>query len=525
MAGKKKGKSAPKSDGPHTPLSEHRREKSRFIPPLADTNLHHLDWFRDLAPEYLWMASLALSHGAFRWYGLVNRLLDALDSAIGDSPSLGMISDFGRVPSSARPAFLASHAELIRQAVVEPFGAPLALYPEGPASWLVSGVELTAASKDEAIAKLRTTLLSITDNKSLFTGRIRIVSFARAVGSGRFHLGGATPVIDLMRRYPHDINEEDEQTLFQFARTAMNAFMAPVEAEPPTGSSTASWTAMFWRANLPLAKCLPGQVRVPEYDRLRPVSVERIIEAYTPMLRSLNEFVESTQQTYPYDLYRPRRSEVVLGTMTRAIRMANLFATRDEHWQRDLGAIILRALADTVILFRWLVTEANDDDIDNFVEWSRGKEKLLMLHLQDSYPGQLDLDARTSARVSDSIGGGLQPESLEIDVGNWTNLSTRDMAFKTGLEKIYRMIYATASDDVHGAWSSLSRSCLAHCGEPLHGAHRIPALYNRPMHPVFFAALNELVSSLLVTARDGLKLKAPTIEMPDVRTHFSSIDT
>jgi hypothetical protein len=124
----------------NTPLAKHTKVGSRLITPLSKLGpVTSVEWARDLLPEHLWLAALAEQFGLETAHHPYNALLDALDEfwTPGKSVCLGMLSDFAFVDTERRSAFLTQHAELVRDAFLEPIGRILGFYPDSPASWLV----------------------------------------------------------------------------------------------------------------------------------------------------------------------------------------------------------------------------------------------------------------------------------------------------------------------------------------------------------------------------------------------------
>jgi hypothetical protein len=156
-------------------------------------------------------------------------------------------------------------------------------------------------------------------------------------------------------------------------------------------------------------------------------------------------------------------------------------------WSLDSGGIFLRCLVDTAITFGYLAQYGKAEDFQAFKQYGEGREKLLMLHLQDNYPGGKTRDGKTQEDLLSGIGGGFWPEFMDIDIAWWTKKSARDLAMAAGMEKVYRLVYDPASGDLHGTWTSLKSSNLIRCAQPLHRFHWLPSMGERP------ALLNTIV--------------------------------
>ena len=75
---------------------------------------------------------------------------------------------------------------------------------------------------------------------------------------------------------------------------------------------------------------------------------------------------------------------------------------------------MLRCLADTAITFCYLSKCASPEEFKQFREYGEGQEKLLMLHLQDSYVHEASLEGRTASAISKELGS-FTPELIQIE--------------------------------------------------------------------------------------------------------------
>ena len=135
---KKRGKKAGNGGSRFTGLQSHSRRGSQLLGPMHDLHMEVIAWDRDLLPEFLWIASLALGRNRSDWPTLYNQFMDAVDSFCPeDFLGLGLVRDFAMIPEDRRTEFKAAHTDLIHRAFHEPFGRILAFYPDSPA-WLLS---------------------------------------------------------------------------------------------------------------------------------------------------------------------------------------------------------------------------------------------------------------------------------------------------------------------------------------------------------------------------------------------------
>lgn len=132
-----------------------------------------------------------------------------------------------------------------------------------------------------------------------------------------------------------------------------------------------------------------------------------------------------------------------------------------------------------------------------------GRLKLLKLHLEE-YVDSVD-DPPTElkeylefldAEVNQEIGEEWQNISVE---STFSSKSARDMAKDVGMEQEYKLLFAPASSATHGEWSSLDRTVLVRCQNPLHRRHRIPReTLTTPIGSEFMDTIHALVEELVL---------------------------
>lgn len=476
----------------NTPLAKHTKVGSRLITPLSKLGrVTSVEWERDLLPEHLWLAALAEQFGLETAHRPYNALMNALDEfwTHGKSVCLGMLSDFAFVDTERRSAFLTQHAELVRDAFLEPIGRILGFYPDSPASWLieVSWLEAGGPLKPETeLARLRRIVSRLLPGKDDYAGRIRAMPPNRLFKHDRIRLASDLSVIDLLPRYPGGLNTDERFKVEALARSAVNMTLA----ERPDLAEHA-WPKYFWRHNYDLVVCRPMSLQPAGKAVTEPGVREAIARRLVENAASAREYLDLAARTVKPDLYDPTRDEVLFGLFSRLTRLYALMCEEPPLWARDVAGIILRCLADTAIVFGYLIGRASEAEFRSFVEYGEGQEKLVMLHLQDNYPKEKSLEGQTADQLSEQLGR-FPPELLDIELGHWTKKDQRGLARDAGLERCYRIVFAPTSSDVHGSWMSLKRTNLIHCGELLHRYHRFPSY----VEPPFFVNVVDLATEL-----------------------------
>lgn len=488
--------------GPHSGLGKHSKVGTQLVPPLAKLPMHMLNFERDLLPEHLWIAALVDQYGVEHAHRPFYDLMDAVDKIWKEeSPSLGLITDFGRVPLEARAAFKRENEDLIRAAFHEVIGRPLAFYPDGPAHWMVDQRaldEVGSLDPEVELTRLRNLVVRLLPGKDDFAGHVRVLPFARALKHGKVHFPHDFDLIDVMPRYPGGCTDEERWRVQSLARTMVN--MDYEHLDRYTGKD---WPKYFWRHNFDLLPCRSVDLPIRGSEPLTQEDAPRVIAALEANTRAARSYLELVAARTRVDLYDPDRDEILLGLFARCIRLFVLMSGDANLWARDTAGIMLRCLADSAITFCYLARIGTPQEFERFRRYGEGQEKLLMLHLQDSYPDQGSLEGRTAEAIGDELGS-FAPELIQIELGNWAKQDVRKLASKVGLDRLYRLVYTPGSSDVHGSWLSLKHSNLRYCGEPLHRFHRLPSYSEPPVYLNAMIAAQDLLQSCIEAGATSL---------------------
>jgi hypothetical protein len=483
----------------HTPLARMKKRGSTLIAPMSELNMRPLSWDRDLLPEHLWIAALAETFGVNSFHNAYERFLDAIDSywpSERKEVCLGLLSDFETIPVDARAQFLSEHRALARSHFWEPIGEALSLYPECPAKWLCDGLRDEgdgALDPERGLARLRGLLKRLLGGRSEFATRVRVVPFARPLKHGKMFFMKGMETVELLPKYPDHLNPDEKARVESFVRASMMSLFAMRE-----DLEDHRWPQYFWRKNYELALCKPVERAVPNgmiaTDATELSELQRQMDTAATQVRA---YVQDLQRKVPIDIYDPSKDEILLGLFARASRLLVLLFEDPYLWARDVGAILLRCLADTAITFIYLAKKGTKDDFARFVAYGEGQLKLLMLHLQDNYPEGHSPEGASGEDLESSFT--TMPEFIDIELGHWAGKDARRLAADVGLERLYRLVFTPASSDVHGTWLALARSHLTYCNESLHRFHRLPDI----TEPPFFVSVVDTARELYEECRSA----------------------
>ncbi len=497
----------------NTPIEKHRRIGKTLIAPLkrGPTPVTTIDWARDLLPDHLWIDSLAHYYGraGTEWIALFDEMLDRIESRCpAGTCLLGILSDFARVPVELRRQITTEHRDFLDYAFTQCFGKIMGMYPDCPAAWLLpqGWREETRIDPEECLRLTESAILRLLPGKDDYCSTVRMMPLRRLMKHAMITYPKGDEMPQLLAKYPDGLTQAEKERVQSISRCEIHGFL--LNRTFPK-MPTYDWSAYFWRQNYRIAPCrYPKAVRVPPPPGEPAKGVEtffrEFVETCNQNCEVLTKYLDEVGSKFHVDIYEPERSEVVLGLFARTVRLYQVFVRTEDLWAIDLSGIMLRCLADTTITLSFLAKRNDDELFRKFVEYGRGKEKLLMLHLQETYEGQMGPTGEDKDSLRNNLGGWFEPELISIDLGNWCKETTREMAKECGFEKEYRLVYDPASSDVHGTWVSIRSKNLVHCSNPLHRFHRLPAKSEPPllMTPLVIATdiIDRCISSCVAHA-------------------------
>jgi len=462
-------------------IKRHKPYKKKLVSPMGQLPIQLVNWQRDILPEHLWIEFLRQKYSETDFLNFYSELCNTLRSySEGNLAFLGLVSDFGRIPENKRSEIVNKHMDLIIPIFAEPFGDILGLYPKAPCFWLLpeEWLKTHRIPSNGAVTKLSKTLEMLFPAKDDYCGYLRMLPLRRLFEERKITLPPNLEIIDLLPKYPHRLTAEERALCESVGRAIMGTVLP--------NYVNIEWAKYFWRRNFELSPCQIKKHTITSSKNLDKDSAKSISDICDSNVRTLSEYLQTVSSNYRFDLYAPEKDEVVLGLFSRITRLACSIYGNPFLWSLDFSRIVLRCLSDTTITFCYLILKNDDSLFTSFIEYGKGKEKLLLLHLQDSHPDKVAPSGETPEILASQLGGGLSPEFVDINLGDWKEVSARDMAEACDLLDIYRIVYDPTSSDVHGTWTSIKNVNLTYCSNPLHRFHRLPETEAPPLflHPL-----------------------------------------
>lgn len=466
----------------YSPIGSHIQHKKILKSKIGNLDIKKMVWNKDLLPEYFWIDGLAQYYGFKIFHTPYFELLDRIKEYIEkDEYFLGLISDFGRIKESKRSEFLKNEKDIV-ELFQKTVGEILCYYPDCPANWLVTKKEKQNEEEFQLLVKAVERLHSRNDD---YVGHLRTIIFSRLMSYGNIHVKQET--WELISRYPKNVNKDERYHVQSLARMIPSMFFMQ---EFKMVQEKYEWPKHFWNHNFKLSPCMEivyGKTDKDSKEELKEDSKEKTeqsvdtkidLEKFKQIIKSnldkLQKYLYKDLLKMEKNLYDPRKDDVVIGLFTRVKRLYEFIILNDKVWNLDTSNIILRCLTDTVFNLCYLVKQNDINLYQDFISYGEGKEKLLMLQLQDNYPDLISTGTENISKLESEIGESFFIEIMEMNFGNWTQKSIRDMALECGFKMEYSLIYNPASEDVHGSWYSVRKMNLFPCANILHGFHRLP---------------------------------------------------
>ncbi len=469
-------------------LRAHRQQGKRLTAPMnsiAPTT--SVPWLRDVFPSLIWPSSALHEHGLDTGMVVVARTLDVLSRFIDDSVVLdGSLQSLDLVPKGRRAEALhALHEEgsLYEQAFPWLLVRALDRYEKMPGAWIFDGWTgpRPVVAEDAPAEFLADVVRAAWHGQSDVATRAKVLAVRGQIRSGKIHLPPGVGFLELLPRYPNQLDDDDRARVESSVRAMFNALWGMQDLS--ILETRQKWAAAFWRRNWTLYPCA---VLKPDAENADDdESTGDAVPPWAPVradalarVEALKEkFLECVFATDP-DLFSPDRHEVLTGLVNRQVRAVEAMASMPLFWSVEHGAPLIRGLVEARIVAKWLMYKDDETLFERFKDYGRGHLKLHVLHLReyaDAETGDTsDLDAEI-AELEQILERDMMEEFQDIDVNaRFTKTDTRSMANAVDLAREYRTLFAPMSSNVHGEWVALDQYALDVCRNPLHRAHRLP---------------------------------------------------
>lgn len=456
-------------------LSDHRRDRTKFIPPFADSlgdQLQPVNWLYEEVPELLWVGLLFEKHTPPRAMEITEEFAQTAQDLFGEGEYVFSF-EYDKLSDDDFQEMRDSLAE----ETVNDFStavAPLAYhYPSFPQSPLVGAV---SDFDEDSLGILQEVVNEMADRRSRRSMLVQTSYIYTALATDQVMLSEGVEIGDIndIMDYP---DTDESRRLASVVRAATKAMRGSRGED-----DRSDWASRFWERGFEISDCVfPQQLENSETeadeegypdDEFFEELVSIGVQYEERLLRSLIDLWWEAD----HDPDFAGKHAVLDALLMRQVSLATNLATSFGMWSYDVGCIILRCMSDTQVTLAWFDRVGEQEDYQSFIEYGLGQEKLYLEHsgeFFDQYEGDAKgIDAKME-RLEKNLEEQRASHLLPVDVGGW-NKDTRSMAQEADCEDMYNLRFSRYSSTVHGTWNALEQQYLVKCHNPLHSYHRIP---------------------------------------------------
>jgi hypothetical protein len=299
--------------------------------------------------------------------------------------------------------------------------------------------------------------------------------------------------------FPEEMRERTQEVLdfpnkgdMRSVRPFIRAGEMNFRRRPPS-----TWISEFWKELMAKTHCIDGS---SEQDYSTAIPAQLTLRSILDIRQQIADRFHSVKSPERTDA----RLDSTFGLALYAMSLLEEIAAPPIS-QLLLGRIGLRALAEAVITFAYLVTKDEPSSWEAYRNYGTGIAKLTFLKLEQT-TGDVPsfVDSETLLEIANED---LWHEFVNVNLGHWANLNVRELALGGGTKDVYDTYYDWTSHYSHGQWGAVRDSNFVTCHNPLHRLHRIP----RPFHRLLPTVVPDAVK-LANMALELLERAYPTIE-------------
>jgi hypothetical protein len=511
-------------------LQDHKRIGKKFIPPLLqypEGKISPVNWYRDLLPEFLWIALLCDQQGYRAAADNAIKLSDIVNSVVRDTKrqcGFYLASDYLSVSDDERKEVISKIDQELGKILDPCLGTILKFYPDFPMAWLVTDKWMDKTSVGlEGLEGIKSAVRTRIDRFSKPAMECQVLAWVMECKSGKvkFFTGIDVPDPNLISEYP---DSEESRKMGARVRASIKAFVSMRDRK-------GDWVNSFWRHSFEISSCeYPSEDMVHKLPEAKDLT--GILEIGAQFSSEGRAELRDLWNKTRIDPYEPTRQNVIAGLLARSLQFASDIVNNPYLWRMPISAILIRCMVENEIRLQWLIKCGKDKDFKEYIEFGLGQEKLLVEHYKrisqsDRPDRQMILD--DIEQREKWIDSQLYSFLLPVDIGGGAQgRDLRTLAEEADVLDLHRLVYSPLSSYIHGHWNAIARLNLSRCLNPLHGGHYLPELPQRPtsfscaLDAVnYYANCYELVGKALTGAT--MESQAALHYMTDLGPAFEAI--
>ncbi len=471
-----------------TKLSEHKREKKKLVPPLAQIKFTNSSWTNDRLPEMLW-AILIIGNierdkalNFFRYLlEFVNDNPDCYDvtmSGISNFPSMQREAFIKRATSWSDDTKKILSSMIIFQDLPAHKDWVLALDKisnEKCSSYILNGVQKTFWHQSDEATDCRWVKVYA----MLLGKKLNFVVKNKAEDKHGLNPKRAVDIYNSIVEYPNYGN-------ISSIRSLEISFLI----EPKN-----NWSELFWLFCFNNTQCITENDELFYFTKKQKMDNSEVVRNhyFKEIVNIRNKLIDCILNNAKTSIV-DSRYETISGLMLYSLTIfIEIIFYRAQF--SILGKLGLRTLVETYINFTYLLQqEKSEPEIwENYRNYGIGQYKLIYLKLKNmkNEPSSINLDS-----LNDIINEDRWMEFVPINIGHWEEIDLRKMSDRVGLKNVYDKFYNYTSGFSHVNWGSLRESVYQKCINPLHRFHNIPSI-DLPFLPDIIEDSKEILNKII----------------------------
>jgi hypothetical protein len=223
-------------------------------------------------------------------------------------------------------------------------------------------------------------------------------------------------------------------------------------------------------------------------------------------------------EAWKLDLSKKELHEVVGALLARQVTLAVEFSQAPACWSYHVGPLFLRAMADVYITLAWIFADPTQslERARKFIYFGLGQEKLQLEHRRAEIKTEGREPNADERAYFESVEAWINAQHYtfltEVNVGNWSGLTVREMAKEADCLDFYNYVYQPWSGVAHSMWHHVGRYNVEQCGNPLHLNHLTPAVprFYSDLHLLNLAGKYTHKAFRLFDQKTGVKVEVPS---------------
>lgn len=229
-------------------------------------------------------------------------------------------------------------------------------------------------------------------------------------------------------------------------------------------------------------------------------------------------------EAWKLDLSKKELHEVVGALLARQVTLAVEFAQVPACWNYHVGPLFLRAMADVYISLAWILEDPSQshERAQKYIYFGLGQEKLQLEHRRAEIEEEGRQPSGEECQGLEAAEGWINAQRYafltEVNVGNWSGRTVREMAKEAHCLDFYNYVYQPWSGVAHSMWQHIGRYNVEQCANPLHLHHLAPAVprFYSDLHLLHLAGKYAEKAFRLFDSKTGVKV--------DVDSAFTRLD-